>query len=174
MGGGHSVLPMFTIDYKEDRGGVYWVKEGPDERVYEWGDPQNERADPQMSVSTYISDNKLEAALLGENTVTVHVMSQALVLQHVNMIQKGYCTVTVFRCIFAAIRSYTYFFKKPVLSASVEIDSNDGIAAYNCYMKAFKMNGFEAIEDPKIQEDHVRGIMIKFRKIIYNKPKLVF
>jgi hypothetical protein len=166
MGGGHSARPMFTIDYKEDRGGIYWVKEGPDERVYEW-------VDPQMSVSTYRSNNKLEAALLGENTVTVHVMSQALVLQHVNMIQRGYCTVTVFRCIFAAIRSYTYFFKKPVLVASVFIESNDGIAAYNCYMKAFKMNGFEAIKDPKIQEDNVR-IEIKFRKIIYNKPKLVF
>jgi hypothetical protein len=166
MGGGTS-KPAYTIEYKEDRGGVYWVKNLPEQQEYEWGDPP-------MTVSTYKSGNKLEAALVGINTVTVHVMSQALVLKHVDMVERGQCTVTVFRCIFAAIRAYTRIFGKPVIVASVEIDSNDGIAAYHCYMGAFKKNGFEAINDPKINQNKIRGVIIKFRKIIYNKPKLVF
>jgi|TARA_B110000967_G_C18726260_1_gene480256 hypothetical protein len=166
MGGGTSMV-YSDIEYKEDRGGVYWIKKHHQQRDYEWGDPKTE-------VSTYISGNRLEAHLVGKDTVSVSVKGQILTLEHVEMHSKGRCTLNVFRCIFAAIRSNSVFFQCPIVTGTVEIDSNNGISAYHCYMEAFKRNGFEAVKDPKIQSDIVSGVTITFRKIINNVPKLVF
>ena len=77
------------------------------------------------------------------------------------------------KVMFAAMRIYAQEMKRPIRSGIVEISSDYAKAAYSCYKKAFKMNGFSTVM-PKPPRPKVLHYIVIFTRDVFQTPKITF
>ena len=139
-------------------------------------------SNPKYIVATYREGATVSAHLLTatinkqffesgrDGHIDINVQRNTLEIENVMLKQSGMCSEAVSKCLFASIRMYSALCGLSVTKGVVVISSTSAVAAYHCYMKAFKTNGFEPVKDPKITSDIVKEQRIEFRRSIDNKP----
>jgi len=175
--GGASTKPWVEIEYKEDRAGVYYIEKTPNEWKFVW-------SNPEYTVATFKNGRTVSAHLLTvisnknifesghDGHIDIKVQNGIVEIENVSLKTSGICSKSVSKCLFASIRMYSALCGSKVTKGVVTITSSDAVAAYKCYMKAFKKNGFEAVKDPKITVPDVKDHIIEFRRSIDNIPIL--
>ena len=164
--GGASTKPSVEIEYKEDRAGVYYIEKTPAEWKFVWNNPE-------YTVATFKNGRTVSAHLLTANKqklesshIDIKVQNGIIEIENVSLKTRGICSEAVSKCLFASIRMYSALCGERVTKGVVVISSSNAVAAYKCYMKAFKKNGFEPIKDPKITVPDVKDQRIEFRRSI--------
>ncbi len=164
--GGASTKPSVEIEYKEDRAGIYYIEKTPAEWKFVWNNPE-------YTVATFKNGRTVSAHLLTINKqklesshIDIKVQNGIIEIVNVSLKTRGICSEAVSKCLFASIRMYSALCGKRVTKGVVVISSSNAVAAYKCYMKAFKKNGFEPIKDPKITVPDVKDQRIEFRRSI--------
>ena len=173
--GGASTKPSVEIEYKEDRAGIYYIEKTPTEWKFVW-------SNPEYTVATFKNERTVSAHLLTANKqklessheghIDIKVQNGIIEIENVSLKQRGICSEAVAKCLFASIRMYSALCRSAVTKGVVVITSSDAVAAYKCYLKAFKKNGFEPIKAPKITVPDVKDQRIEFRRSIDNMPIL--
>lgn len=98
--------------------------------------------------------------------IDIFVGSDVLEIRDVKMNVKGICRSSLEKVIFAAVRTYSKQCKGTVREGCVNISSKNSIAAYYCYVNAFKKNGFSTkIQAP--ESDKQENFVVDFVKDIY-------
>jgi hypothetical protein len=169
--GGASTKPSVEIEYKEDRAGVYYIEKTPASWKFVW-------SNPGYTVATFKNGRTVSAHLLSainnkkifelghDGHIDIKVQNGTIEIENVSLKTRGICSEAVSKCLFASIRMYSALCGERVTKGVVVITSSDAVAAYKCYMKAFKKNGFEPIKDPKITVPDVKDQRIEFRRSI--------
>jgi hypothetical protein len=164
--GGASTKPSVEIEYKEDRAGIYYIEKTPAEWKFVWNNPE-------YTVATFKNGRTVSAHLLTANKqklesshIDIKVQNGIIEIVNVSLKTRGICSEAVSKCLFAPIRMYSALCGERVTKGVVVISSSNAVAAYKCYMKAFKKNGFEPIKDPKITVPDVKDQRIEFRRSI--------
>jgi hypothetical protein len=164
--GGASTKPSVEIEYKEDRAGIYYIEKTPAEWKFVWNNPE-------YTVATFKNGRTVSAHLLTANKqklesshIDIKVQNGIIEIVNVSLKTRGICSEAVSKCLFASIRMYSALCGERVTKGVVVISSSNAVAAYKCYMKAFKKNGFEPIKDPKITVPDVKDQRIEFRRSI--------
>lgn len=164
--GGASAKPLVEMEYKEDRAGIYYIEKTPAGWKFVW-------SNPEYTVATFKNGRTVSAHLLTANKqklesshIDIKVQNGIIEIENVSLKQRGICSEAVSKCLFASIRMYSALCGERVTKGVVVISSSNAVAAYKCYMKAFKKNGFEPIKDPKITVPDVKDQRIEFRRSI--------
>ena len=164
--GGASTKPSVEIEYKEDRAGIYYIEKTPAEWKFVWNNPE-------YTVATFKNGRTVSAHLLTANKqklesshIDIKVQNGIIEIVNVSLKTRGICSEAVSKCLFASIRMYSALCGERVTKGVVVISSSNAVAAYKCYMKAFKKNGFEPIKDPKITVPDVKDQRIELRRSI--------
>jgi len=154
MGSGNSTKSQHNITLHSDRSGDYIIVHDESHWIFKWGTSLH-------GIEVVIMKefgNALSAHLVRNNVdkdtgkhfdisnddgyIDVFVKSDVIEIRDVKMEVKGICRESLEKVIFAAVRIYSFEYHQSVKWGCVNISSNDSIAAYFCYVNAFKKNGF--------------------------------
>jgi len=181
MGG--SISTSEHIKYHSDRGGDYTVTVSNNKWTFRWGSIRH-----GIEVDIFKQHNIIVGHLVRNNSskktkkhflaerdghLDVLVEGECVEIQNILLRPRGICTKSVGKVMFAAMRIYAQEMKRPIRSGIVEISSDYAKAAYSCYKKAFKMNGFSTVM-PKPPRPKVLHYIVIFTRDVFQTPKLHF
>jgi hypothetical protein len=181
MGG--SVTTPVEIEYFSDRGGTYSITCTDDKWVFQWGS-----FNKGVEVDVFQQENLIAGHLVRNNLskknkkhfdverdgyLDVLITDETVELKDVLLRPRGICKESVNKVIFAAARIYARQIRQPIRSGILEISSENAKAAYHCYKKAFKSNGFST-ETPEPPSNNIRNYVVVFRRDVYQQPQLTF
>lgn len=180
---GSSITPPIHIEYFSDRGGDYTITHTDDKWTFRWGNVQK-----GVEVDVFQQENLIAGHLVRNNLskknkkhfdaehdgyLDVLIANETVELKNVFLRKRGICKQSVNKVLFATMRIYARELRQCIRSGVVVISSEHAKAAYHCYKKAFKLNGFstESLEPPsKIIFDYT----VVFTRDVYQEPKLKF
>jgi len=177
MGSGNSIKSK-KLTIHSDRGGDYIIFDDETYWTFKWGTILK---GIEVIVMKEFG-NALSAHLVRNNMsndsskhfdiskddgyIDVFVKSHVIEIRDVNMKPRGICRESLEKVIFAAMRIYPKQCKETVRWGCVNISSNNSIAAYYCYVNAFKKNGFSTkIKAP--ESDKQENFVVDFIKDIH-------
>jgi len=181
MGG--SVTTPVHIEYFSDRAGTYTITQSDDKWTFQWGTIQK-----GVEVDVFRQEHLIAGHLVRNNLskkpkkhfdaesdgyLDVLIANETVELKDVLLRPRGICKESVNKVIFAAMRIYARQIRQPIRSGILEISSENAKAAYHCYKKAFKLNGFST-ETPEPLTKRIRDYVVVFTRDVYQEPKLKF
>tara|TARA_B110000091_G_C13702214_1_gene426815 strand:+ start:316 stop:930 length:615 start_codon:yes stop_codon:yes gene_type:complete len=183
MGSGNSIKSKSIITLHSDRGGHYLIMQDATHCTFKWGTLLN-------GIEVVVMEefgNALSAHLIRNNVdkntanqfdisnddgyIDVFVKSDVLEIRDVQMKIKGICRESLEKVIFAAVRTYSKQCQRAVKWGCVNISSKNSIAAYYCYVNAFKTNGFSTSAEPPESDDQ-ESFVVDFVKEIHTSMNL--
>ncbi len=183
MGSGNSTKKKSTITLHSDRGGYYLIIHDATHWTFKWGTSLNGIEVVIMkefgnALSAHLVRNNIDKDTVkhfdisnDDGYIDVFVKSDVLEIRDVNMKRMGICIESLEKVIFAAMRIYSFEYHQSVKWGCVNINSNDSIAAYFCYVAAFKKNGFStSIQAPVSNEQE--HFLVDFVKDIHQAINL--
>ena len=181
MGG--SIITPVNIEYYSDRGGDYTITLREDKWTFRWGSGQK-----GVEIDVFQQDSHIAGYLVRNNLskktkkhfdaerdgyLDVLIANETVEIKNVLLRPRGICTKSVHKVIFATMRIYARQMKHPIRSGIVKISSEHAKAAYNCYKKALKMNGFSTVT-PEPLTKRIYDYVVVFTRDVYQEPKLTF
>jgi len=181
MGG--SVTTPIEIEYHSDRAGAYTVTRTDAKWTFMWG-----TVEKGVEVDVFQQEYLIAAHLVRNNLskkpkkhfdaerdgyLDVLIVDETVELKDVLLRPRGICKKSVNKVIFAAMRIYARQIRQPIRSGIVQISSEYAKAAYHCYKKAFKSNGFST-STPEPLTKRIRDYVVVFTRDVYQEPKLKF
>lgn len=175
MGAGNSVK-LLTLHSEHKAGDFMILNNGP-RWAFKWGNIMagieivvvKEDAD---ILSAHLIRNNIKQDInkhfdvdKGDGYVSIVIKSGVCEILDVYMKCRGICTMSLEKVIFAAIRIYARDFHSSVRWGCVKISSNHALAAYHCYVDAFRRNGFRT-ETPVPLTDTQEDFIVDFVKIV--------
>jgi hypothetical protein len=183
MGSGNSIKSKSSITLHSDRGGHYLIVHDATHWTFRWGTLLN-------GIEVVVMEefgNALSAHLIRNNVdkntakqfdisndngyIDVFVKSDVLEIRDVQMTIMGICRASLEKVIFAAVRTYSKQCQSAVKWGCVNISSKNSIAAYYCYVNAFKTNGFSTLMEAPESDDQ-ESFVVDFVKDIHNSINL--
>ena len=181
MGG--SVTTPVHIEYFSDRAGTYTITQSDGKWTFQWGTIQK-----GVEVDVFRQEHLIAGHLVRNNLskkpkkhfdaerdgyLDVLIVNETVELKDVLLRPRGICKESVNKVIFATMRIYARQIRQPIRSGILEISSENAKAAYHCYKKAFKLNGFST-ETPEPPSKRIRDYVVVFTRDVYQEPKLKF
>lgn len=181
MGG--SITAPIDIEYFSDRGGDYTITHTDDKWVFRWGTVQNGVEidvfkQKQMVAGHLVRNNfskksKKHFDAEYDGHLDVIIANETVEIKNVFLSKRGICKESVNKVIFAAMRIYARELRQCIRAGIVIISSEYAKAAYHCYKKAFKLNGFST-ETPEPPSKRILDYIVVFTRDVYQEPKLKF
>jgi len=181
MGG--SITTPGHIEYLSDRGGDYTITRTDDKWTFRWGTVQK-----GVEVDVFQQEHLCAGHLVRNNLskkatkhfdaehdgyLDVLIANETVELKDVLLRPRGICKESVNKVLFAAMRIYARQIRQPIRSGILEISSENAKAAYHCYKKAFKINGFST-KTPEPPSKKIVDYVIVFTRDVYQQPQLMF
>lgn len=180
---GSSPTTPVHIEYFSDRGGDYTITHTDDKWVFRWGTVQKgveidvfQRGDivaAHLVRNNFSKKSKKHFHAEYDGHLDVIITNETVEVQNVFLRKRGICKESVHKVIFAAMRIYARELRKCIRTGIVVISSEYAKAAYHCYKKAFKLNGFST-ETPEPPSKRILDYIVVFTRDVYQEPILKF